>query len=649
MSLARQASARRTRRRVGALFVVALLALVVLAGLAAASVWTATVPWLAGDAVSTKGLDLVLAHLLAVDALFVLVLTIGGAVRCGIALSDGGPGLARLLGARPVAPETLDPGEQRLRGIAHEISIDAASPMPALYLLDDEDGINACAAGHDARDAAVIVTRGALSRLSRDELQAVYAHEFAHILHGDARTHLRLAAAASGLLLPFQFGRALRDWARPLHSVGRGRIRGGPVAKIAFAAGSLVMAAGVPGWVLARLLQAAADRRRDLHADAAAVRLTQLPQALGNALRKGESLARAGDGRMINPAAPVTAHAWLLPVDRHRGPLATHPSVPDRLLRIFGRPASRADVAVAPADVPEDSQSQSFSDETVGFVPTRGGGFERLTPSTEPRPDGARALIRGWPHQWHAAAAAVRRAQGARAVALALVSPGRAEPVGLQGARGHVTLAPSELPLAARQALLELAASTLRHEPVAARVDLLRQARRLIESDAGVTLVEFVLYITLADRLGNRLGATRRHARVRREEASSPLGLLIRAAIVWPGSNEPASLRSLRAAMERAQRCWGASLWWPPGDIPAGEVVAAIRTIGALGLRDQADAVDALSAAFLEAPVIDPAQAALLRALCHAWGVLPPAASHGLTGAATRPPSHDDALDALNG
>lgn len=561
------------------------------------------------------------AHFWLANTAALLVLMLGATVREAVRLSAGGPGLAALLGARAVPPESVDPGEQRLRSLAHETSIAFGAPMPSLYVLDDEDSVNACVAGHDARDAAVIVTRGALARLTRDELQGLYAHEFAHVLHGDAALNLRMTAWVSGLMVVYQFGHALRSWARPEESAGRGRIRGGPVAQIAFAAGTLVMACGSIGWVAARLLQAAGGRHRGFLADSAAVRFTRLPLGLGNALRKSDGM---GARRLLNFVAPVTAHAWLLQPDRVGGWLATHPPVAERVLRIFGR-AMPAYTGL-PADELDSLCAQPLATPgtTIGFVPTRTAApLGRQAGALAPN-EGARAAIRSWPMQWHAAASTVRRAAGARSVAFALLSPGRADSIAIQGAHGRHNFDPTSLPVESRQALLELAASTLRFEPSAVRKDVLRRARRLIEADERVTLLEFVLYVTLADRLGSRLGTTRRHARVLRREASSPIGLLIRAAMIWPGSTEPVSLRALRAAMERAERRWGATLWWPPGDIPAGEVVAAIRTIGALRPPEQLLAVDALKAAFIGVPNPDPGQVALLRALCHAWGVAVP-------------------------
>src|ERR1017187_3687853 len=79
------------------------------------------------------------------------------------------------------------------------MAIASGMPVPEIYVLDNERGINAFAAGHTRSDVAVGVTRGCLKLLSRDELQGVAAHEFSHILNGDTRGKLRVMGIAQGV------------------------------------------------------------------------------------------------------------------------------------------------------------------------------------------------------------------------------------------------------------------------------------------------------------------------------------------------------------------------------------------------------------------------------------------------------------------
>ena len=73
--------------------------------------------------------------------------------------------------------------------------------MPAVYVMDAEEGINAFAAGFNTSDAVIGVTRGTMNLLTRDELQGVVAHEFSHIFNGDMRLNLRLVGVLHGILL----------------------------------------------------------------------------------------------------------------------------------------------------------------------------------------------------------------------------------------------------------------------------------------------------------------------------------------------------------------------------------------------------------------------------------------------------------------
>ena len=69
--------------------------------------------------------------------------------------------------------------------------------------------MNAFAAGLTPADAAITVTRGALDRLTRAELQGVIAHEVSHVLNGDMRLNQRLMGLSFGILALSLTGRWL--------------------------------------------------------------------------------------------------------------------------------------------------------------------------------------------------------------------------------------------------------------------------------------------------------------------------------------------------------------------------------------------------------------------------------------------------------
>ncbi len=141
-----------------------------------------------------------LGALVAATAVTLLVITLGTLTKV-IALRGGGAVVAQSVGAVPVDPSTRDARLRRFVNIVEEMSIASGVPVPRLFVLEQEPGINAFAAGYSPADAAVTVTSGALDRLNRDELQGVIGHEFSHILNGDMRLNVRLIGLLNGILL----------------------------------------------------------------------------------------------------------------------------------------------------------------------------------------------------------------------------------------------------------------------------------------------------------------------------------------------------------------------------------------------------------------------------------------------------------------
>src|ERR1043165_8474616 len=126
-----------------------------------------------------------------------------------MALAAGGSAVAESLGGRRVTSNTTNPDERKLLNVVEEMSIASGVPMPQVYVLDNEDGINAFAAGHSTSDAAVAVTRNCMTKLSRDELQGVIGHEFSHILNGDMKLNIRLIGILFGIFCIATIGRIL--------------------------------------------------------------------------------------------------------------------------------------------------------------------------------------------------------------------------------------------------------------------------------------------------------------------------------------------------------------------------------------------------------------------------------------------------------
>jgi Zn-dependent protease with chaperone function len=227
--------------------------------------------------------------LLTVSLIILLVIAAGTAFRVS-QLRKGGSAVAELLGGRRVESSTTDLAERRLMNVVEEMSIASGLPVPDVYILDNEENINAFAAGFGTNDAAVGVTKGTLDQLTRDELQGVIAHEFSHIFNGDMRLNIRLIGILNGILVIHIMGMILM---RSVMYSGGMRVRssnsgkGGGNSTIAIIAfGLSLVVIGYVGMIFGRMIQSAISRQREYLADAAAVQYTRNPDGLAGALNK---------------------------------------------------------------------------------------------------------------------------------------------------------------------------------------------------------------------------------------------------------------------------------------------------------------------------------------------------------------------------
>src|ERR1039458_7714733 len=242
-------------------------------------------------------------------------------------LAQGGSTVATMLGGRLVDPSTSDPDERKLRNVVEEMAIAAGVPVPQVYLLPQEKGINAFAAGHTTSDAVVAVTAGAVKLLTRDELQGVIGHEFSHILNGDMRLNLRLMGTIFGILCLAIIGRVLLQTAR-----GGGRSRGqNPLPLL----GLLLLVIGYIGVFFGRLTQAAVSRQREFLADASSVQFTRNPGGITGALKKIGGLGETGS-RLGHAHAEELSHMFFGNgvSEPFIGLLETHPPLAERI-RVF--------------------------------------------------------------------------------------------------------------------------------------------------------------------------------------------------------------------------------------------------------------------------------------------------------------------------
>lgn len=265
------------------------------------------------------------------------LLVFGGSIYKSSQLRQGGRVVAKDLGGRLVLPHTRDLEERQLLNVVEEMAIASGTPVPQVYVMDEEAGINAFAAGTKPSNAVIGVTRGCLQLLSRSELQGVVAHEFSHIHNGDMRLNMRLIAVIFGLLILMLTGRTilhsiLRSAFHPRALGGSRRNRnGGDVRALVIVvviAGVFFLVGGI-GSIFARLIQAAVSRQREFLADASAVQFTREPAGLAGALKK---IGGWNDGsRVRSPQALAVSHMFFAEGGLFKWGMATHPPLQVRI------------------------------------------------------------------------------------------------------------------------------------------------------------------------------------------------------------------------------------------------------------------------------------------------------------------------------
>lgn len=228
-----------------------------------------------------------LQTLIAVSLGVIGVITLASMYRSA-SLRSGGGAVARGLHATPVPPDTNNPAWRRLRNVIEEVAIAAGVPVPEIYVLEQEPGINAFAAGYGPADAAICVTQGCLETLNRDELQGVIAHEYSHVLNGDMRLNIRLMGVVFGIVVLSVIGRQLLNaafWTGGSIGVGGGRSRRDN-GNALWAIGLGLLVIGGIGVFFARLIKASVARSRETLADASAVQFTRQTTGISGALKK---------------------------------------------------------------------------------------------------------------------------------------------------------------------------------------------------------------------------------------------------------------------------------------------------------------------------------------------------------------------------
>jgi Zn-dependent protease with chaperone function len=537
--------------------------------------------------------------LFAMVTLGTLALIGGGSLYRMASLASGGQSVAEMMGGRLLLPQTTDPDERKILNVVEEMAIASGTPVPPVYLLEHEDGINAFAAGYTPRDAIIGVTRGCIRNLTRDELQGVIAHEFSHILNGDMRLNIRLIGVLYGILLISMTGWIIfRSTAYSSQYEDRrdGERRGGNPWPLV---GLALYVLGYVGVFFGNLIKAAVSRQREFLADASAVQFTRNPDGIAGALKKIGALAEGS--RVDAPEAPEASHMFFGDAVGHfLGFLATHPPLVERIRRIdpsFDGDFSRVRIGTA-----ERPQGRALAAATLKPQTRPGWGVFRLTPqevvnhvgTIEPRQLAyASAVLTSLPEPLKALA---YEPFGAQAIVLALLVDTESAAVrAVQLERLGASIEPvllrefeSILPLVQRLSpelrlpLVSMVVPTLRRlspdqfEAFAAGV------RALIQADNQVSLYEYalqrLLFRHLAAHHGTNppSGSPLRAAELLAGPVRHVLGVLAHV-----GSSQPSDAGRAFALGIRALDWPGADPSLPPRDLDLRKLDNALNELDA--------------------------------------------------------------------
>jgi heat shock protein HtpX len=238
----------------------------------------------------------------------------------------GGSYAAKSVHARQVDPRTSNAEERQLLNIVEEMALAASVPIPPAYIIP-ADEINAFAAGLTPEDTVIAVTRGALRKLNREELQGVIGHEMGHVHNVDMKISLRLAAMLMGFFFILSLGFRVLQFSS---FRGNGENKKGP--NPVMLAAIILMVAGLITWFAGGILKAMVSRQREYLADASAVQFTRSSTGIANALRK---IGKDQSNDMPKEGMAIS-HMYLNDHSFWSQLFATHPPLEDRIAAIEG-------------------------------------------------------------------------------------------------------------------------------------------------------------------------------------------------------------------------------------------------------------------------------------------------------------------------
>lgn len=559
----------------------------------------------------------------AITAAFIF----GASIVKRISLSSGGGQVARQLGGTQVSADVQDPLRRRLRNVVEEMAIASGVPVPEIYVLEQEGGINAFAAGYTQSDAAVAVTRGALELLDRDELQGVIAHEFSHILNGDMQLNIRLMGILFGILGLSMIGRLVLRGGRHVDD-SRG------VAVVLILGLGLVVLGSI-GMFFGRLIKASVSRQREYLADASAVQFTRQTEGIAGALKKIGGYHR---GSMIEAKDPEeVSHMLFGSGQKYSFVFATHPPLVDRIQAI--------DPSFQETDFPHitlrDNQQKVEASEDLAVsvggeaaAAFAAGGTEVLVDSiarTVGRPENehveyAQKLRQSIPAALYDAA---HSPEFSYLLTVALILDRTGNVVERQFALIRDQLGAERATLVRRYfdelantgpqyrlPLMEISFPALKRRPVEELNYLVSLANRIIELDGDIDLYEYCFYRILTSDLGQAVDPSRRQRRSKRGDLRAEVIALLRVLADYGHDDESQRRTAFKAGVDTLGDWAKASEFSSDREHTVEILNRSLDVLRGLNIKGKESLLRAISATAGHDGNLTIAEAELIRAVC---------------------------------
>ncbi|EII3113829.1 M48 family metallopeptidase [Vibrio parahaemolyticus] len=447
-----------------------------------------------------------------------LVVSISSFIRLSELNANGGRGVAESIGGKLISTDTSNAKHRQLLNVVEEMSIASGIPVPPVYVMAEEHGINAFAAGMSIDDAVIGVTQGALDAFSRDELQGVIAHEFSHILNGDMRLNTRLIGALFGITCIAHFGHLILDNSNSTRHVSRSSSDSNKGFAVIILIAIVCLVLGWLGTLFGNMIKAAISRQREFLADASAVQFTRNDQGIAGALKKIGSNVQ---GSTLNTKASDEMSHMMFGQSKlsgFSGLFATHPPLDERIRRI----EPNWDGSYAQHS---HAQNTAFGNEQVsGFAVGGGSPASQSASPSEQLSETGQQLISQLPPELVDIA---REPYSARFIAFALIFDD--SDIQREMIKSYVPLASQstllpwldyDLSLHLRFPLLELALPALKSLSEAQKISLCKVLRELSETDNQYSLAEWCVINLLEKQLLASFGFIKQHKTLKQLEES---------------------------------------------------------------------------------------------------------------------------------